>query len=178
MSRPDCWPDSRPELSVLMVCTGNICRSPTAEGVLRHQLEALGLAGRVRVDSAGIEGWHAGQAPDERSQAHARRRGYDLSGQQARAVQPLDFAQADLIFAMDAGHLEALRRRCPPQERHKLALLLDHAPGFAGRDVPDPYYGGAAGFEEVLDLVEAACRPLAANLAGRLADRLAQGRQG
>lgn len=163
---------SRPPLSVLMVCTGNICRSPTAEGVLRHHLAALGLADRVRVDSAGIQGWHAGEAPDARSQAHARRRGYDLSAQQARAVRALDFAEADLILAMDAGHLEALRERCPPQERHKLALLLDHAPGFVGRDVPDPYYGGATGFEEVLDLVEAACRPLAATLA----ERLSQGR--
>jgi len=155
-------------LSVLMVCTGNICRSPTAEGVLQHHLQALGLAHRVKVDSAGIQGWHAGEAPDPRSQAHASRRGYDLSAQRARAVQALDFEQADLILAMDRGHLRALQQRCPTGLRHKLGLLLDHAPGLVGQDVPDPYYGGAEGFEAVLDLVEAACEPLARVLAERL----------
>lgn len=155
-------------LSVLMVCTGNICRSPTAEGVLQHQLRALGVDSQVRVDSAGIQAWHAGEAPDPRSQAHARRRGYDLSAQRARAVQALDFEQVDLILAMDRGHLRTLEQRCPVHLRHKLGLLLDYAPGLAGRDVPDPYYGGADGFEQVLDLVEAACEPLARQLLGRL----------
>ena len=159
---------SRARLSVLMVCTGNICRSPTAEGVLRHELAARGLAEQITVDSAGIQGWHAGEPPDARSQTHARRRGYDLSQQRARAVRAEDFAERDVILAMDRGHLQALRERCPEVHRHKLALLLDHAPARVGRDVPDPYYGGAAGFEEVLDLVEAACRPLAATLEARL----------
>ena len=122
------------DLTVLMVCTGNICRSPTAEGVLRQRLQALGLAEQVVVDSAGIEGWHAGEAPDRRSQAHASRRGYDLSDQRARAVQVLDFEQADLILAMDRSHLRALQQRCPAPHQHKLALLLDYAPGLAGKD--------------------------------------------
>lgn len=156
-------------LTVLMVCTGNICRSPTAEGVLQHRLQTLGLDAQVRVDSAGIQGWHAGEAPDPRSQVHASRRGYDLSAQRARAVRALDFERADLILAMDRSHLRALQARCPAPLQHKLGLLLDHAPGHAGRDVPDPYYGGAEGFEQVLDLVEAACGPLAATLAQRLA---------
>lgn len=159
---------SRARLTVLMVCTGNICRSPTAEGVLRHELAARGLAEQVSVDSAGIQGWHAGDPPDARSQAHARRRGYDLAQQRARAVRADDFARSDIILAMDRGHLRALREQCPEAHRHKLALLLDHAPALAGRDVPDPYYGGAAGFEQVLDLIEAACRPLAAALEARL----------
>ncbi|HLO95814.1 MAG TPA: low molecular weight protein-tyrosine-phosphatase [Burkholderiaceae bacterium] len=162
-------------LSVLMVCTGNICRSPTAEGVLRHRLRALGLDGQVQVESAGIQGWHAGEAPDPRSQEHASRRGYDLSTQRARAVRALDFEQADLILAMDRGHLQALSQRCPPSLRHKLGLLLDHAPDGLGPDVPDPYYGGAQGFEAVQDLVEAACGPLAQGLAARLAAQRADG---
>ncbi|MGM9514422.1 low molecular weight protein-tyrosine-phosphatase [Roseateles sp. DB2] len=151
-----------------MVCTGNICRSPTAEGVLQHHLRALGLEALVHVDSAGIQGWHADEAPDPRSQAHASRRGYDLSTQRARAVQALDFEHADIILAMDRGHLRELQQRCPAAQRHKLGLLLDHAPGLKGQDVPDPYYGGSDAFEEVLDLVEAACGPLAHSLSLRL----------
>lgn len=158
----------RPRLTVVMVCTGNICRSPTAEGVLRQRLQAMGLGDAVQVGSAGVQGWHAGEPPDERSQAHAMRRGYDLSAQRARALVDEDFERADLLLAMDAGHLREMTRRCPAALRHKLGLLLDHAPAFQGRDVPDPYYGGAEGFERVLDLIEAACEPLADSLARRL----------
>ena len=137
---------------VLFVCTGNICRSPTAEGVLRHLASARGLA--LHVESAGTGDWHVGQPPDERALHHARRRGYDLSAQRARQVRAADFETFDLIVAMDRGHLRALLRHCPPEHRAKVRLFLE------GEDVPDPYFGGAEGFEQVLDLVEAACRSL------------------
>lgn len=151
------------DLAILFVCTGNICRSPTAEGVLRHQLAALGLADRVLIDSAGVQGWHAGEAPDERSQDHARRRGYELRDQRARALRPGDFERFDLLVAMDRGHLRELRRRCPAALQHKISLL----PGEI--EVPDPYYGGADGFDQVLDLLESGCARLAQIAAGRLA---------
>ena len=138
--------------SVLFVCTGNICRSPTAEGVLRHLAAEEGI--ELRIASAGIGDWHVGAPPDERAQHHAKGRGYDLSTLRARQVRPSDFAEFDLILAMDRSHLRALERMAPRGERHKLRLFV------AGRDVPDPYYGGPEGFEQVLDLVEAACRDL------------------
>lgn len=138
--------------AVLFVCTGNICRSPTAEAVLRHQAEKAGID--LHIESAGIGRWHVGCAPDERAQRHAKGRGYDLSRLRARQVEPFDFERFDLILAMDRGHLRELQRMAPPQRRDRVRLLLP------GRDVPDPYYGGPEGFEEVLDLVEAACRDL------------------
>jgi len=143
--------------SILFVCTGNICRSPTAEGVLRHLARRKNV--EIRVESAGTHGYHVGEAPDERAQHHARRRGYDLSAQRARRVAARDFAEFDLIVAMDRGHLAILGRACPAEHRHKLRLLLEE------RDVPDPYYGGPEGFEHVLDLVEAACGELLAGFA-------------
>src|SRR5690349_4168559 len=138
--------------AILFVCTGNICRSPTAEAVLRHLAAQEGI--ELQIASAGIGDWHVGSAPDERAQHHAKRRGYDLSALRARQVTARDFEDFDLILAMDRGHLRALERLAPPAERHKLRLFLP------GRDVPDPYYGGPQGFEHVLDLVEAACRDL------------------
>jgi protein-tyrosine phosphatase len=149
---------------VLMVCMGNICRSPTAEGVLRAKLAAVGLAGRVEVDSAGTHDWHAGAPPDVRSQAHALRRGYDLSAQRARALEAHDFDRFDLLLAMDGDNLALLEGRCPPERRRRLRRLMEFAPHAGRGDVPDPYYGGAKAFDEVLDLVEAACDGLVNHL--------------
>jgi len=142
----------QPLVRVLMVCTGNICRSPTAEVVLRDLARAARLGDRLQVDSAGISDWHAGQAPDPRSQAHALMRGYDLSGLRARAVRAEDFERFDLLLAMDGSHLVELRRLCPPSRLGRVHLFLEGAG--PGRPVPDPYSGGAEDFEHVLDLVE------------------------
>lgn len=140
--------------SVLFVCMGNICRSPTAEGVFRHQSETAGLGASLLIDSAGTHGAHAGEAPDPRSRAVAARRGYDLSGIRARKVLPQDFERFQLILAMDDYNLRNLRVQCPPELQHKLRLLLEFSRRFPAGDVPDPYYGGAAGFDRVLDMVE------------------------
>jgi protein-tyrosine phosphatase len=138
--------------SILFVCTGNICRSPTAEGVLRHLATERSL--ELRIESAGVGDWHIGHPPDERALRHARRRGYDLSAQRARQVRAQDFEEFDMILAMDRGHLQALQRMAPSQHHAKIRLFV---PDF---DVPDPYYGGGEGFEKVLDLVEERCRAL------------------
>ena len=144
--------------AILFVCTGNICRSPTAEAVLRHFAALEGL--ELDIASAGLGDWHVGSAPDKRAQRHAKERGYDLSTLRARQVMKEDFARFDLILAMDRGHLRALTRMAPAKQRHKGRLFV------AGLDVPDPYYGGPEGFEHVLDLVEATCRDLVRELKG------------
>lgn len=140
---------------ILFFCMGNICRSPTAEGVMRAKLAAAGID--VEVDSAGTHGYHVGEPPDGRSQQHAAQRGYDLSALRARKLVAEDFIRFDLVLAMDEDNLALAERLCPPAQRQRLKLLLDYAPDAGKRHVPDPYYGGEAGFEAVLDLVEAAC---------------------
>ncbi|MBK8971558.1 MAG: low molecular weight phosphotyrosine protein phosphatase [Hahellaceae bacterium] len=141
---------------ILFVCLGNICRSPTAEGVFRQKVAQAGLTSRIEVDSAGTSAWHIGSAPDPRSCEAAQRRGYDLSSLRARQVSPPeDFEQFDLILAMDRENLVNLQRICPADQLSKVKLFLDFASAGV-REVPDPYYGGAQGFDQVLDLVEAA----------------------
>ena len=140
---------------VLLVCMGNICRSPSAEGVLRARLAAHPELS-VEVDSAGTHGYHVGEPPDPRAIAHAARRGVDIAGLRARRVVVEDFDRFDLVLAMDRANLARLQDLCPPAQAHKLGLMLDHAPHASLREVPDPYYGDAAGFEQVLDLLELA----------------------
>ncbi len=157
------------QVSVLMVCTGNICRSPTAQAVLRSKLEQAGLGRRVFVDSAGTQGSHAGEAPDARAQRHALARGYDLSTLRARKLVVDDLQRFDWVLGMDEGHLARLRELAPPQAAARIGLLTDHALRFAGAsEVPDPYYGAPAAFEQVLDLVEDACSGLVARIAAEL----------
>jgi protein-tyrosine phosphatase len=151
------------EVRLLFVCLGNICRSPTAEGVMRSLLADAGMAGSVQVDSAGTGAWHVGSPPDRRAAAAARARGVRLGGR-ARQVRERDFREFDLLLAMDRDNVEALERMAPDRDgREKVRLLRAFDPAAAGvrdLDVPDPYYGGSGGFEQVLDLVEAACAGL------------------
>ncbi len=144
-------------MRILFVCLGNICRSPTAEGVMRALVREAGLEDEIEIDSAGTGAWHAGSAPDPRSTAAAARRGITLEGG-ARQVADEDFEHYDLILAMDGENLRELRRRAPAGTEDKIRLLCDDA------DVPDPYYGGERGFDDVLDQVEAACRGLLAEI--------------
>jgi protein-tyrosine phosphatase len=146
--------------SILFCCMGNICRSPTAEAVMRHKLREAGLHEDVRVDSAGTHAWHAGAPPDYRSAHHAARRGYDLSALRAREVVDADFDRFDLILAMDWDNLALLEERCPSSHQRKLGRLTEHCRRHDSPVVPDPYAGGPQGFEEVLDLVEDACEGL------------------
>jgi len=145
---------------VLFVCTGNICRSPTAEGVFRKLVADAGLADLIEADSAGTHGYHVGEAPDRRSRAAAAARGYDLAGLRARQIARDDFHRFDLIIALDRDHHEILSRLAPPSTGHKLCMLMEFARHSAGDEVPDPYYGGPHGFEVVLDLVEDAAEGL------------------
>lgn len=147
-------------VAICFVCLGNICRSPTAEGVMRHQVAAAGLDGAIEIDSAGTGDWHVGEAPDARAQQAARARGYDLSALRARQIGDADFERFDLVLAMDGANLAALRKRCPPQYRGKVRLLMEFAGDGSAGDIVDPYFGGARGFEQVLDQCEAACRGL------------------
>jgi protein-tyrosine phosphatase len=151
----------RTPMRLLMVCMGNICRSPTAHGVLQKMAADAGLAQRVQVDSAGTHGdYHAGQPPDARAQQHAARRGYDLGSLRARQLTRGDFADFDLVLVMDDANQHAARALCPPAQVHKLHRLTDFCIRTRAHEVPDPYYGGADGFEHVLDLVEDACAGL------------------
>lgn len=143
-------------IKVLFVCMGNICRSPTAEGVFNAFVVKQNLADVIEVDSAGTHAYHVGDAPDLRAQKAARDRGVELKNIRARKVSANDFEAFDHILAMDEENLSILLELCPEQHQHKVRLFLDYAPNVAQREVPDPYYGGAYGFERVLDLVEAA----------------------
>jgi protein-tyrosine phosphatase len=153
---------------VLLVCMGNICRSPTAEGVLRAKVTQAGLAGQIDVDSAGTHAYHVGEPPDARSQKAAAKRGYRLEDLRARRITAADFLRFDLILAMDRDNLAILKTVCPPEERHRLGLLLDYARNAKHDEVPDPYYGGATGFELVLDLIENGCDGLIETLRLRM----------
>lgn len=139
---------------VLFVCTGNICRSPTAQGVFQHMIDDAGLGDVVGVESAGTHAFHVGESPDPRSQAAAQKRGYDLSGYVARQITPEDFREFDLILAMDWENLSALQQQCPKIYQHKLMLLMRFSNEFEEATVPDPYYGGPEGFAKVLDYIE------------------------
>ncbi|MEE9318022.1 MAG: low molecular weight protein-tyrosine-phosphatase [Rhodospirillales bacterium] len=153
-----------PLVKVLFVCLGNICRSPTAEGVFRTVVDREGLGDRVSVDSAGTGSWHVGSPPDRRAQAAARQRGFDLSGQRARQAKAGDFQRFDYVIAMDSENHRELSGLCPDGEEHRLHMLMDFAPQFDRRDVPDPYYGGDGGFDAVLDMIEAASVGLLADI--------------
>lgn len=141
-------------VKVLFVCTGNICRSPTAEGVFRALVAEAGLNGEIEIDSAGTGSWHVGDPPDPRTCAAAARRGIDLGRQRARQVMAQDFDGFDYIIAMDSANLSWLRRLCPPVAGNRLHLFMGFTNETRSVDVPDPYYGGEDGFEQVLDMVE------------------------
>jgi protein-tyrosine phosphatase len=148
---------------LLFVCLGNICRSPMAEGAFRRVAEEEGVL-HFELDSAGLGDWHIGQAPDKRAQDAARRRGMDISGQYARQIVRPDFARFDLLLAMDGTNQAELERLALPEQRAKIRRFLDFAPHLATRDVPDPFFGGAAEFDHALDLIEDAARGLLTTL--------------
>ena len=150
----------KPYIRVLFVCAGNICRSPTAEGVFRHLVASAGLGKKVFLDSAGTHGYHLGHPPDRRAQLAAAQRGYDIAGLRARQVTGQDFIEFDYILAMDLDNLSHLKQVAPAQHLGKLALFMDYGSARQGEEVPDPYYGGAQGFELVLDMAEDAAQGL------------------
>ena len=154
-------------IKVLFICLGNICRSPTAEGVFRHLVESEGLGNRIEIDSAGTAAYHVGNPPDGRSQDAARQRGIDLSAQRARQTLPEDMENFDYVLAMDEENHANLLAISPSGTGHKVRLFLDFGPDTAGQSVPDPYYGHGNGFEIVLDLIEAASRGLLADIRDR-----------
>jgi protein-tyrosine phosphatase len=157
-------------VAVLFVCTGNICRSPTAEGVFRHKVRASGLENAFEIDSAGTAGFHVGEEPDSRAVRAARRRGYSLEGQLARQVIPSDFKRFDLLVAMDRGHFNHLRRMASNEAARLRVVMMSSFSSRAGGppDVPDPYYGAGDGFERVLDMLEDAADGLITHLRRRL----------
>lgn len=149
---------------ILFVCLGNICRSPTAHGVFEHLVHQRGLDAEIQVDSAGTGRWHTGEAPDGRATAAAARRGYALESQRARQICSTDFQRFDYILAMDRQNLAELQQHCPADFSGRIELFLDYHPEQPIREVPDPYYGGDDGFQQVLDLVEHASIGLLAAL--------------
>ena len=151
-------------VSVLFVCMGNICRSPTAQGVFARLVEDYSLSDIIEIDSAGTHAYHIGEQPDARASAAALNRGIDLSSQQARRVSSDDFERFDYLMAMDHDNYEILAASCPPGLESRLRLFLEFAPDLETREVPDPYYGGGSGFERVLDMIEQASAGLLADI--------------
>ncbi|HBR83518.1 MULTISPECIES: low molecular weight protein-tyrosine-phosphatase [unclassified Hwanghaeella] len=151
---------------VLMVCTGNICRSPSAEVVLRHMAEDAGLGDRISVDSAGTADWHTGESPSRLAVVAGQARGYDFNGVKARPLQATDYQEFDLILAMDEGHHAILMKACPNTAHHKIKMFLERAPQAGRVDVPDPYYGDITDYEYALDLIEMGCRGWVSHLQG------------
>ena len=154
--------------SVLFVCMGNICRSPTAQGVFERLVEEAGLETQIVIDSAGTHAYHIGEPPDRRATQAAANRGIDLTPQRARRVHEDDFESFDYVLAMDNSNLEDLRAICPVEVRARIRLLLDFAEAGQSNEVPDPYYGGAHGFERVLDMVEAGATGLLRDIQQRI----------
>lgn len=167
MNNIDIVEERKNSISVLFVCLGNICRSPTAEGVFRAMCQKTGAEKYIDVDSAGTAGWHIGTSPDARSVAAAKQRGYDLSFLKARQVSSEDFQRFDYVLAMDANNLTDLKKICPSNYTGTLDLFLTFAEQCRGGDVPDPYHGEIDGFDVVLDLVEDGCRGLLADIQKR-----------
>ena len=148
------------KVSVVFVCMGNICRSPTAEAVFRHYVENAGLSEQILIDSAGTHDYHIGDKPDSRAQRAAQQRGYDMSKLRGRQVGEGDFRRFDYVLAMDRANLAILQRITPPDSHTRVRLFLQYARHHSEREVPDPYYGGEDGFERVLDMVEDAAQGL------------------
>jgi protein-tyrosine phosphatase len=155
-------------MRILFVCMGNICRSPTAEGVFRAQVAAAGLNARIVTDSAGTHDYHIGEPPDPRSIKAAAARGIDISDLRARMVRAEDFSRFDLVLAMDQRNQQALADLCPAGTSDRLRMFMEFAPEAGRREVPDPYYGGSDGFSHVLDLCDAAARGLLKHLRTKL----------
>lgn len=156
------------KVKVLFVCMGNICRSPTAHGVFRDLVQQSGMEDRIEIDSAGTHAYHVGNPADRRAQETAQSRGVDLSDLRARQVEVDDFSHYDYVIAMDQENYISLSRQCPDNLLDRIYLFMDFAPEMRTREVPDPYYGGAKGFERVFDLVDAASKGLLEDVRGRL----------
>ncbi len=153
-------------VSVLFVCMGNICRSPTAHAVFRDLVSAEGLESKIEIDSAGTHAYHVGSAPDRRAQTTALSRRIDMSDLRGRQVVAEDFEHFDYILAMDNENLSNLKQICPPDAREKLHLFMDYAPDYGMSEVPDPYYGGERGFEQVFDMIAEASDGLLNDIIG------------
>ena len=159
-------------IKVLFVCMGNICRSPTAQGVFEQLIAAEGLAHAIAADSAGTTAYHMGLPPDARAAAAAAKRGIDLTGYRARQVETADFFNFDLVLAMDRDNFDAMGRIVPPERKPRLRMFLEFAPALGFDDVPDPYYGGTDGFERVLDMIEAGSRGVLTHIRSEWGDSL------
>ena len=161
-------PASVPDYRILFVCMGNICRSPTAEGVFREVVSRELPESLIEIDSAGTHAYHVGHAPDPRAQRAAERRGIDLGALRARRIEAEDYSRFDLVLAMDPLNVAVMEEHCPEEQRSRIRLLMEFAPAIDREDVPDPYYGGSNGFEYVLDLAEEASAGLIAYLRAEL----------